>query len=50
MISERYLKKYPCKKCGEQCYSLCFIGKKLVCVDCFKKACDKADMKQSQSQ
>jgi len=40
-ISKDQFEKRPCTKCGTLCYKLCYIGSKLVCVDCFKVACDK---------
>jgi hypothetical protein len=45
MISENYKKKVPCTKCGEQCYRLCYVGKRVVCVDCFRFVCEKAENK-----
>ena len=43
-MTEERLKKFPCTRCGTPAYSLCYIGKlggRLVCVDCFSKACEK---------
>lgn len=45
MINEKYQKKVPCSKCGEECYQLCYVGKRVVCVDCFGKECDKIKRK-----
>lgn len=42
MISPRYRKQHQCSACGSRCYALCYVGARLVCVDCFKKACDQA--------
>ena len=46
MLADAYQTKVRCTKCGAECYRLCYIatkhGDRVVCVDCFAKACDKA--------
>ena len=33
--------KTSCTNCGKQCFNLCYIGSRVVCVDCFGAACEK---------
>lgn len=39
-MDKQYEEKTQCSKCGKWCYKLCYIGSKVVCVDCFSKACE----------
>ena len=41
MFPEEYREKVRCSKCGEECYKLCYVGERVVCVDCFQRECDK---------
>ena len=43
MEASKNLEKAPCSKCGDECFKLCYVGGQLVCVDCFRKACEKAE-------
>jgi formylmethanofuran dehydrogenase subunit E len=43
MESDQRFKKVNCSKCGELCYKLCYVGDKVVCVDCFHEACSKME-------
>ena len=40
-MEDKRFQKSPCRKCGTPCYHLCYVGNKLVCLDCFDKDCRK---------
>ena len=44
---DKRLEKFPCRRCGTPAYNLCYVGTKLVCVDCFGRACDAASKRKS---
>ncbi len=50
MISEKYASQVLCSKCGQQCYRLCYVGERVVCVDCFRIACEKAHERRPRKQ
>ena len=48
MINKQWNDKYPCSECGEPCYRLCYLGSRLVCVDCFGQACEKIEIARTE--
>jgi hypothetical protein len=40
------LQKGPCCRCGEECFSICFLGYQRACLDCWTKVANDVELVQ----
>ena len=36
MMPRQLERKYPCSRCSEMCFAICYVGPSLVCPTCFQ--------------